>query len=429
MATLLLSKGGTINMSTENNSYSRLKMIEVINFMGYENSKVVFDEQGSVNIKGYNNSGKSAFLTSIAVALLNKFPQKQVGYIRHGCDYFRIIVSFDDGVVIVRDKYKSGQSLYELYKGEQKVFTTKIGNKLGRVDAVPEVIQNYLGLIVTEFGCLNYQVRRDPLWLIDTAGSENYYSLNEVLKSVEIAQANAMINSDKNVLGTEIAGVESQLRAYEAQLDKVGTISEDLLGLLYERKEYASNISAKYNKLVDIFNLCSEISEIRVSPSVEPVKGDRILALDKVSGIVSAITENSYFSENIPTVSIGRFNSISKVLSIVSELSSIKYFGANISGVNIERSKGILKIISLVNEIKSTDCFDAEIPAISTEKAAFLVKLSELFREYVTLEKSLAGLGIEFGKLSSRRDDIIKQAESEGKRFIVCDNCGTMLEV
>ena len=52
---------------------------------------------------------------------MNLYPNKQAGYITHGKEYFRIIVAFDDSVVIVRDKYKNGQSLYEMYKGKQLI--------------------------------------------------------------------------------------------------------------------------------------------------------------------------------------------------------------------------------------------------------------------------------------------------------------------
>lgn len=132
--------------------YSKLKSVEVINFMGFLKAKIVADETGSWNLKGYNSSGKSAFLTACAVAMMNVYPNKQLKYIHHGKDYFRIILSFDDGVVIVRDKYKNGQSLYEMYKGEEKVYTSKSGDKLTKIDAVPSIIEGYLGMIGTELG-------------------------------------------------------------------------------------------------------------------------------------------------------------------------------------------------------------------------------------------------------------------------------------
>ena len=94
--------------------YSKLKSIELQNFMGFIKAKATFDESGSLNLKGYNSSGKSAFLTACAVAMMNAFPNKQAKYIHHGMEYFRIVLCFNDGVVIVRDKYKNGQSLYEM---------------------------------------------------------------------------------------------------------------------------------------------------------------------------------------------------------------------------------------------------------------------------------------------------------------------------
>ena len=40
--------------------YSRLEFWEVWNFMSIEHGKCEFDERGIINIKGYNDSGKSA---------------------------------------------------------------------------------------------------------------------------------------------------------------------------------------------------------------------------------------------------------------------------------------------------------------------------------------------------------------------------------
>ena len=160
--------------------------------MVYSHAMVRFDDDNIINLKGYNSSGKSSLIKAVAVALMDLFPSKQAKLIKHGEEYFRVIVTFDDGVSIVRDKYINGQSLYEMYKDRDLIFTTKVGNRLGKVSGVPEEIQNYLALCKMEVmnyegsPYLNYQSRQDKLWLVETKGSENYASLNEILRTEDI---------------------------------------------------------------------------------------------------------------------------------------------------------------------------------------------------------------------------------------------------
>ena len=89
--------------------HSRITEIKVANLATLKNAKFVFDESGILNIKGYNDSGKSALLQGIAMNLINLIPRVQSKFIRHGADFFRVSISFDDGIEIIRDKYINGQ--------------------------------------------------------------------------------------------------------------------------------------------------------------------------------------------------------------------------------------------------------------------------------------------------------------------------------
>lgn len=379
--------------------YSKLKSIELINFMGFAKAKAIFDESGSLNFKGYNSSGKSAFLTACAVAMMNAFPQKQTKYIRHGKDYFRIILSFDDGVVIVRDKYKNGQSLYEMYKGEKKVYTSKVGDKLSRIDAVPEVIENYLGMISTEIGYLNYQVRRDPLWLVETKGSENYYTLNEVLKSVEIAQANALLNADKNALNTDITIVESEYNTLNSQLMGMGSVGEELLGRLYESRDRVNGLWSKYDMLVGIEKILNELQGTKIAPEVEKVEVERLLGIQRVLKVLEELEGIHYFKGELDTIDVDRFGMLGRVSKVVEEMQGVKYFDTE-----VERIEGADKLKELEKLI------------------GFVAQLSEAVREVNSLNS-------EFQSLEEERDALISEAEKQGIIFTVCSNCGTMLEV
>lgn len=379
--------------------YSKLKSVEVINFMGFLKAKIVADETGSWNLKGYNSSGKSAFLTACAVAMMNVYPNKQLKYIHHGKDYFRIILSFDDGVVIVRDKYKNGQSLYEMYKGEEKVYTSKSGDKLTKIDAVPSIIEGYLGMIGTELGYLNYQVRRDPLWLVETRGSDNYYTLNEVLKSVEIAEANALLNADKNALNTDITIVESEYNTLNTQLAGMSTVGDELLGRLYERQSLVSDIWNQYDMLNKIAGIIKELSETEIPPEIERIESDRLVGIQRVGSLLSQLEGIQYFKESIENISLDRYNAIGRIVTNLKETQKISYFDGEIGTIEgTGKLKDLNKLSSLVNE------------------------MSEAVRE-------LGSLKTTFQSLEDEREALIEQASKQGITFTVCTNCGTLLEV
>lgn len=379
--------------------YSKLKSIELQNFMGFIKAKATFDESGSLNLKGYNSSGKSAFLTACAVAMMNAFPNKQAKYIHHGMDYFRIVLCFNDGVVIVRDKYKNGQSLYEMYQGEKKVYTSKVGDKLSKIDAVPQVIANYLALIETELGYLNYQVRRDPLWLVDTRGSENYYTLNEVLKSVEIAQANALLNTDKNALNADITVVESELNTLNNQLMAMGSVGEELLGRLYEHQSVVSELWSQYDALKGIEGLIRELNGIKVVPEIDKLDAQRLTNISKLRSIIEEIEKGRFFEGQIEGIDLTRLSQINALRKVVAEISEVKYF-------------------------------DAEVEKIgSCDNLTELSRLSSVVTSLSEAVKELNGLNSEFKALEEERDALISEAGKQGITFTVCSNCGTMLEV
>ena len=112
---------------------SRMLYFEVWNFMSIEHARCDFDEHNIIHLVGYNDSGKSSMLVALRCLLSNAFATKQVTFIQDDKDYFRVVCVFDDGIRILRDKYINGQSLYEMYKGGQLIFTTRSGKPLPRV--------------------------------------------------------------------------------------------------------------------------------------------------------------------------------------------------------------------------------------------------------------------------------------------------------
>lgn len=392
--------------------YSKIKFVEVTNFMSFKHARVSFDDKGIINLKGYNNSGKSSMCRAIAVCLMNMFVRSQAKFIHHGEDYFRIVVSFDDNVDIVRDKYRNGQSLYEMYKDGKCVFSTKEGNKLTKVDDVPNIIKNYLGLISLETGgYLNYQTRKEPLWLIETKGSENYYALNEVLKSEELAKANTILNSDKNKLNGEIVGIEAELQHSEMMLDSYKSVNEELITALSEREIIARG----------------KLSRVKAIQSIDSTIKNT-LAIEAESNLVE-----------IGNIDSSRLNNLLEMRNIISKSKEVDFgFKGDISKVsknNTDRLSGLNSILSTVKELSSVEKvgLKGSIDRVEVESIAnrsrVLRNINDTIKSLVEVYDEIAKAHGDAKSLMGKKAELLAKASEQGISFVECENCGSLVSV
>lgn len=377
--------------------HSKLESIEITNFMVYKHATACFDERGILNIKGYNNSGKSTFNLALAVCLMNLYASKQGNYIRHGERYFRIVVRFDDGISIVRDKYDNGQSLYEMYDDGVCVFTTKQGDKLAKVSGVPSPIKKYLDLIDTDLGYLNYQTCKDPLWLIETKGSENYNSLNEVLKTQEISRANAMLNSDINALNSDIAIIESDLQRKELQLESCKGVTQGLIDAISKKDLEVQALSSKDRKLSEMGKNTMEIMGIKVPEKVEEIDESQLRALEGI-------------------------------LSTYNELSSIQ-ISPEVDMMSSERLKDVVMIADTATDGDLVRDIPPVVESIDANKQHDLSLVFNELKQCVEVMKMLQALEEEGSTLAEEKKSFVESAKAEGKIFVECENCGTLMEV
>lgn len=379
--------------------FSKISTIEIINFMVYKHVKLSFDDRGIINLKGYNSSGKSSILRALAICFLDAYKKRQTKLIKYGEDYFRIIVSFDDGVRIVRDKYINGQSLYEMYCGDDLLFTTREGNSLSRVDDVPEIIKQYLGLIRTESGYLNYQTRSNKLWLVETAGSENYYSLNEVLKTESIARANTLLNSDKNKLSGEITEIEADLQGTELALQGCASVTDELLGALVEKDAHVKEVLRRQKAIERVLGVCEALERLKPIPDVLSMDGSRLADALKLKKSVLEL-ENLREVPKVDSLETERVSGVDSILSIVSKLESLSgtVAGAELDPVNCEN-----------------------LPTLNSLKKA-IADLANCAKEY-------NGVISEYKKVHGQLKKVVDDAAKKGMKFVRCNNCGTYMEV
>lgn len=378
-------------------NYNKITSVEVFNFMVYEHAIIHFDDCNIINIKGYNSGGKSTMLKAIAVCLMNMYPKAQTKFIRHGEKYFRIVVRFEDGMSIVRDKYITGQSLYEMYRDDKCIFTTKEGNKLTKISEIPQVIQKYLGLCETSSGYLNYQVRQDPLWLIETTGSENYNSLNEILKTEELSRANALLNSDKNQLNSEITGIEASLQEVNSALIESKGYTDELLSLLEGKESECKSLSRKYRDVKGLIKILSELEGIKNIPSVSEIECTRLEAISSIQERVSTLN-NMVDLPAVEKCNTDKMIGISKITDIVSRLETMGKSYPEVLFVDVDRIACMERILSIVKELKAN-------------------------------QTAMRKLSAENTKVRKELDTLVHTAKAMGIKFVQCENCGTYIEV
>ena len=125
--------------------------------------------------------------------------------------------------------------------------------------------------------------------MIETSGSENYYSLHEILKAESIARANTLLNSDKNEVGKEVAEIESSLQGVELSLQECGDATEELLANLMERENYAKSLLDRKRKVEKLIDVITEIEKLKPIPSIDKLEENRISSIIKVNSVIDKL--------------------------------------------------------------------------------------------------------------------------------------------
>ena len=375
--------------------YSRLVSWEVYNFMAYSHAKCEFDERGIVTIKGYNDSGKSAMLQALNVLMFNIKANQQVGFIKDDCDYFRVVAYFDDGVTILRDKYINGQSLYEMYKDNEVIFSTKQGKALTRVSGVPEPIEQYLGLISHDGTCLNSRSCIEKQLLVQTTGSENYKLLNVILKSEELAVATQMLNDDKNKVLQDINSTDSKLQSAKELIGVGLDLSEDLILHLERLDKNCDDFDGMLSILETVKGLSENISSIVISPQLD-------------------------------VVDCGQIDSLIGIKNMINDLSSIPSL-PELTEIDSSDLDLLYSIQSILTELDSIPDFPL-LSTISTEQFNTICQINDILTDLNSLVTEVDGVDNRLRYLEDELKTCASQLESLGKVVIRCPNCGTIYD-
>lgn len=380
--------------------YSKIVNVEVWNFMAIEHGIVEFDERGIINLKGYNDSGKSAILRAVDVLMYNITPNKQVEFIQDDKDYFRVIMRFEDGVLILRDKYINGQSLYEMYKGNDLIFTTKSGKTLTKVSEVPQPIQDYLGLLSFESMRFNSRSCFEKQIGVETTGSENYKAFNTVLKSEELTSASQMINNDKNKLISDMNNLESDLTAAKDLSATGGKLTSEMIEYLKMRDSEVDTLEKQGDTLNSIKSISSSLDAIRLFPKLRQIDRSR---LDSVEGIDQ----------------------------LNSALGSIKTYKPlqGVSASQLIALTELKKSGDALNSICTYPKTDASGLFALGERLAYVDSIASLIKSLAEVDSSLAELNKEIGLNNSELVSLEIAAKEVSKSLVRCPDCGMIFDI
>ena len=402
--------------------YSKIIRWEVWNFMSIAHAVCEFDEKNIVNLKGYNDSGKSAMLTALKVCLTNSNPTKQVEFITDDKDYFRVLVIFDDDVRLLRDKYRNGQSLYEMYKGDDLLFSTKSkSGALTKVSAVPEPIKQYLGLIDYENTYLNFRSCFEKQIGVQTTGSENYKMFNTVLKSEEIAKASSFLNTDKNKLLSDINSVDAEIKANQAIKGVGQFLSQEEIDYLKEHDNNIDEYDAMEQKVNNINKLDSQIKNIVITPKLNIIASSDLSELIHIVNLVANISSINITPE-LNIIDSDELNDLKEISEILKKIDSI-LVTPEINKVDENQLIDIIKLCqgaSAYNEIKVAP----EINKIDDKQLVTLNTINNIIDDLANCNSNISEIDNRLEVLNKEVDKLQKQSVEAGVNMVRCPNCG-----
>ena len=352
--------------------------------MSIAHGKVEFDEKNIINFKGYNDSGKSAMLTALKVLLANTNPTKQVMFIQDDKDYFRILATFSDGIQILRDKYINGQSLYEMYKDGQCIYTTKSGKALSRITEVPQPIADYLGMIMYDGVCLNARACFEKQIGVQTTGSENYKMFNTVLKSEVIATASELLNNDKNKLSADINATDMDLQSQKAFLGDKKNLTGEMITYL---KDHDSLLDTYIESLVVLNNISSITNQMNTIPSIPElalIDCSQLSLLESIAALNNEI-KSVIGPPALSDISNSELLDLEKILSLKSSIEALKV-APEVSEISTEQLSDLQVIQNIFNQLNETSKsideaedtlidYETELISLQTELSAHGVKM------------------------------------------------------
>lgn len=406
--------------------YSKLVRITIENFMSIEYAVVEFDERGVINLKGYNDVGKSNILRAEEVLLDNANATQQLNFIRDDQDYFKVTNDFDDGVSISKYKFINGKSLYEMYKDGELLFTTRVNNNLTKVSSVPQPIKDYLGMISEEDIFLNSRTCYQPQVLVETTGSQNYRFLSSVLHSEELALTHTMLNTDKNAKYSELCNVEATLTVRRADLNACKDVSIALVEYLEGKDKILDTYDSMLLAIDEILTIIESVSKLVIYPKLNKIDTLSLDMLDELSEMLSEINNLKVYP-TLSKIDTSDLDILDELISLDEEIRSIKT-APKVDKIDTKQLKDLEELYNCFIELSNLKVYP-KVNKINTSDLDLLAELEDIIEKQAKLDEEEIANKATLNDLHSKAEEINSKLQSVGIRTVKCTNCGTILEV
>lgn len=422
--------------------YADIFSVRVTNFMSYKDSTVTFDREGDtrniLKFEGRNDTGKSAFSLAALLVLTNAYYTEHKNYIRSGEEFFRVVLTFVDGVVVVYEKNISGASFYDLYKreGDQvnatpifrresetgiarafdvvqnatRLFSTRFEGEASddfyfakSVKEVPYRLQQYFGMLSTSDGLsVNYADANSPKLGVNTTGSENAKILNEVLQARSLTLANERAN--RHVLDTQaqLASQRELFNVLKEETQRYAQVSQALVSAVGAEREHAIAVQERLQVSSSVAEVVSRAAQVQMLPTV-PQVGEDVQHQVSMLASVQQVVQEAVSVVTVPYVPVVDADAVRQVQDSAQVVSLLK------------QAQGV-SVFPPVPQVQFQD-----VQAL--EQVSAVVRLCESAAQQVSARDRTQG---EFEQVQQQVSAVVDYLRGDGFTVSRCGNCGSV---
>ena len=422
--------------------YADISSVRVTNFMSYKDSTVTFDREGDtrniLKFEGRNDTGKSAFSLAALLVLTNAYYTEHKNYIRSGEEFFRVVLTFVDGVVVVYEKNISGASFYDMYVREDdqvnatpifrresetgiarafdvvqnatRVFSTRFEGEASEdfyfaksVKEVPYRLQQYFGMLSTSDGLsVNYADANSPKLGVNTTGSENAKILNEVLQARSLTLANERAN--RHVLDTQaqLASQRELFNVLKEETQRYAQVSQELVSAVGAEREHAIAVQERLQVSSSVAEVVSHAAQVQVLPAV-PSVGEAVQQQVSMLASVQQVVQGAVSAVTVPQVPVVDADAVRQMQD-----------SAQVSSL-IDQAQRVL-VFPPVPQVQFQD-----VQAL--EQVSAVVRLCESAAQQVSVRDRAQG---EFEQVQQQVSAVVDFLRGDGLTVSRCGNCGSV---
>jgi DNA repair ATPase RecN len=371
--------------------------------MSIAEAQVEFDNSNILVFKGYNSAGKSAFLKAVRVLLTNYKPKDQKKFIRDGAKYFVISAEFEDGTILTRWKYNTGQSRYRVEKNGESIYDNKYGKVLTNTKGIPEEFSQYVCIPSFKMSTssakataderqINFQTCKEPYLLVQTTPAQNYMLLGAASDDGTLQRSMKKVKDDFKEKSRAVKDKEAYMHATERMLDSLMVVPKEIIQALQTHAELADNLEKQASDLQLIIDELDNYKEDYLTFDIPKVQSNgRVQDIMEIEQTCNSIV--SAQTPKLPVVSTGITEQLDLLQEIITTANSVKEVIPSLNTINTKQSELLEAILK--------QFATAESDASQLEETA--KTKTKLLKEY----------NIELQKL-----------QAEGKVLTQCPNCG-----